>query len=191
MKNLEFESTVSQRIYNDYLRRVERNAKILSNDDKSDILMEINSHIYEGMQSSTSENESDRLLTIIENLGAPEEYLRPILAEKKINEATRTFKPIAIYQALKLNLKNGIIYSVFAILYLSLAVFVFLILSKIVFPSRTGLFFSDGEFHAFGLLSDTSGLNEILGFWFIPLVIIVAAIFYLMITLLFRLVRKK
>ncbi len=50
VKNIEFKSISAQRIYNDYLKRVERTISILSEKDKLDMLMEINSHIYEAMQ---------------------------------------------------------------------------------------------------------------------------------------------
>ena len=191
MKKVEFNSNVSKRIYNDYLKRVEKNARILLQDDRADILMEINSHLYEGMQIATDESESDRLLTLIENLGAPEDFLKPILAEKKISEATRTFNPKAVYQALALNFKNGIIYTVFAILYLLLSVFGFIIIAKLVFPSQTGLFYINDQFQYFGFVSDASNMNEILGYWLIPIVAATAVIFYMIITLLFRFLKKK
>jgi len=191
MKNVEFTSNVASRIYKDYLRRVELNSKILSEDDKKDILMEINSHIYEGMQITDGDNESDKLLTIIEKLGAPEVFLKPILAEKKINEAVRSFKPLDIFQAIILNLRNGIVYSVFALLYLFLTVFGILIISKILFPSNTGLFYHSNEFHSFGFVMNSTGMDEVLGYWFYPIVIAAAVLFYVIITLLLRFIGTK
>lgn len=191
MKNVEFSSNIADRIYKDYLKRVEYNSKILSDEDKKEILMEINSHIYEGMQNTKGDNESDKLLTIIEKLGAPEDFMKPILAEKKINEATRTFKPKDVYMAIVLNLRNGIIYSVFALLYFLLTVFGLLIISKILFPTKTGLFYIGSEFHSFGFVMNSAGMNEILGYWYYPIVVASAIIFYLIITLLFRFLRVK
>ncbi len=191
MKNIEFVSTTTQRIYNDYLKRVEKCIIILSKEDKKELLMEINSHIFEGMQRFSDNNETDNLLTVLEKLGVPEEFLKPVIADKKIVQAIRTFNPKDVFQALLLNFKNGIIYSVFALLYLLLFVFVFFIGAKLISPTKTGLFYLDKNFQAFGFLKNTDGMNDILGFWFIPLVIIIAIVFYLLITLLLRFTKKK
>ncbi|PLX05635.1 MAG: hypothetical protein C0598_14030 [Marinilabiliales bacterium] len=191
MKNIEFESNTAQRIYNDYLKRVEKKARVLSQDDKTEILMDINSHIYEGIQRETNVNETDSLLNLIEKLGDPDDFMQPIIAERKINEATRTFNPKTVYQALSFNFKNGIIYSIFSVLYLFLLAFGFLIITKLIIPSKTGLFYYENKFHSFGFVSNNEGMNEILGFWFIPVVLLAAAVFYLIITLLLRLVKKK
>ena len=42
----------------------------------------------------------------LDKLGEPEIYLKSLVAEVKIKEATRSFNPRTVYQALKLNLKN-------------------------------------------------------------------------------------
>lgn len=191
MKNIEFASTTTQRIYNDYLKRVEKCILILSEEDKKELLMEINSHIFEGMQRFSDNNETDNLLTVLEKLGVPEEFLKPVIADKKIAQAVRTFNPKVVLQALLLNLKNGIIYSIFTLLYLFLFAFVFLIGAKLISPTKTGLFYLDEKFQTFGFIKNTDGMNDILGFWFIPLVIIIAIAFYLLITLLLRFTKKK
>lgn len=191
MKNIEFKSKASQRVYTDYLQRVERKIAILSKEDKNELLMEINSHIYEGMQQFSDNNEIDNLLTTIEKLGVPEEFLNPIIADKKLNQAIRSFNPKDILQALVLNIKNGIIFSVFGILYLLLSVFVFFIVAKIIFPTKTGLFYLNGKFTNFGFVKNTDGMTEVLGYWFIPLAIFSAIIFYLLITLLLRFKKKQ
>ncbi len=191
MKNIEFTSTTTERIYNDYLKRVEKCIAILSKEDKKEMLMEINSHIFEGIQRFSDNNETDNLLTVLEKLGMPEEFLKPVIANKKIAQAVSTFNPKDVLQALLLNFKNGIIYSVFALLYLLLFVFLFFIVTKLIFPSKTGLFYLDEKFKAFGFIKNTDGMNDILGFWFIPLVILSAIIFYLLITLLLRFTKKQ
>ena len=96
-----------------------------------------------------------------------------------------------MWQALKLNFSNGFFYAILSLLYLLLSVFGLLIAAKIVEPSKTGLFYQEDSFQAFGYVSDSEGMNEILGYWFIPLAILSAIIFYILITLLFRLRRKR
>lgn len=99
MKNIELTSTTAQGIYNDYLKRVEKCITILSKEDKKELLMEINSHIFEGMQRFSDNNETDNLLTVLEKLGVPEEFLKPVIADKKIAQAVRTFNPKDVLQA--------------------------------------------------------------------------------------------
>lgn len=191
MKNIEFKNSLTQHIYNDYFKRVDKNIKLLSEKDKVEFLMEINSHIFEAMNAFSDENESENLLNVLNKLGEPEDYLKAIVADKKLNEAARTFNPKTVFQALVLNFKRGIVYSMFAVMYLFLFVFVFLIFMKIILPLKTGLFYMNGQFQAFGFVRNGNDLDEILDFWFIPLVALAAILFYLLITLLFRLIKKN
>ena len=191
MKRIEFKNTSAQKIYNDYLNRIERCSTVLSKEDTRDLLMEFNSHIYEGLQKNPTEDELERLLNIIENLGAPEEVLKPIIADKKLRQATKTFNPKHVFTAIKLNLKNSLIFGIFGFLYLLLFTSVFLIFAKIFFPSKTGLFYINNEFRSFGFIANHEGHTEILGYWFIPLILVITVILYFIITLLLRFLRKK
>ena len=140
------------------------------------------------MQKNTAEDELEGLLNILENLGMPEKVLKPLIADKKLRQATKTFNPKHVFQAIKLNLKNGI---VFGLLYLFLFSTIFLFMAKIVFPNNTGLFYNNNKFQSFGFVADYKEYNEVLGIWFTPLVLIFTIILYLIITLLLRIWRKK
>lgn len=190
MKNIAFKSDSAQRIYNDYLHRVKSTTSILSTPDQTDLLLEINSHIYEALLAVPMANEVESLLTITEKLGRPEEFLVPMVAARKIVEAQRTFNPRHVLQALRLNISNGIFYAVMSFLYLFLSVFVMLILSKLFAPQGTGLFMLHGKFKAFGFVSNSNQMTEVLGLWFIPITLGAALLFYVTITLLFRLKTK-
>ncbi|MCD4792985.1 MAG: DUF1700 domain-containing protein [Bacteroidales bacterium] len=191
MKRIDFKNTSAQKIYNDYFKRIERCSTVLSKEDRTDLIMEFNSHIYEGLQKNTGEDELEGLLNILENLGMPEEVLKPLIADKKLRQATKTFNPKHVFQAIKLNIKNGIVFGFFGLLYLFLFSTIFLFIAKIVFPNNTGLFYNNNEFQSFGFVADYKGYNEVLGIWFIPLVLIFTIILYLTITLLLRIWRKK
>ena len=71
MKQLEFKQQAAQRIYEDYIKRINRSIASLSKADQHDIQLEFNSHIYEAMQGSTLESEIDSLLDVTQKLGAP------------------------------------------------------------------------------------------------------------------------
>lgn len=195
MKAISFKQNTSQKIYNSYVKRLRRSTKSLPKQDQEDVLMEFNSHIYEGMQRvPQQENEPDHLLNILEKLGEPEEILKPLVAQKKLEQASKTFNPLHVFKALTLNIGNGIFYIFIALLYLSLFAFVFLIYAKIANPDEVGMLFRNGNFIALGKTNpeyrEAGNTVEVLGNWFIPVMVLIIVMFYAIITLLLRLKRK-
>jgi len=136
----------------------------------------------------------EHVLDILEKLGEPEEVLKPLIAEKRLEQATNTFNPIHVFKALALNVGNGVFYILMTLLYLSLSLFVFLIYAKITNPTEVGLFFKEGNFMALGSINPDNlqerNIVEVLGNWFIPAMMVSGVVFYAAITLLLRLKRK-
>jgi hypothetical protein len=192
MKRIIFTNPTAQKIYDDYFNRVNRCVSILSANDQLEMMMELNSHIYEATNAASPANEVEVLVDTLEKLGAPEDVLQPVIAHKKVREATRSFNPKHIVQALYLNISNGAGYFVFAVVYLLIIAFGILIVLKLVSPTHTGLFIKDDHFVAFGFKTDLpSGVTELLGNWFIATVIVLMGAFYFLNTLLFRLLKGK
>jgi uncharacterized membrane protein len=183
IENIKFNEVASQRIYNDYMKRVIKATNSLSTENQNDIYMEINSHIYDSLQNKKNENEIELTLDIIERLRIPEEVLKPLVADKKLEQATKKFNPIHIFKALILNFTNGISYVIFFILYLLLLLllgFVFLIFAKIIYPTEVGMFAQNNKIIAMGCIrmEDNQNVKEILGNWFIPFTLICIIVFY-------------
>jgi len=189
METVLFKSKAANKLYTSYLNRVISSSKVLSEEDKTEILMEIKSHIYEGLNKVEGENETDKLINILDKLGEPEVFLKPMIADRKMAQATKTFNPKDIFTALRLNIQNGIKYSVFVLLYLSLSIFGFLIIFKIIWPDQTGLFYNDQLFSGFGFVNNTEGLTEVLGYWLILISIAAGAFCFALITLLLKISR--
>lgn len=193
-KEIKFEDTASKRIYDNYIKRIKRTIRPLPLQDQNEVMMEFNSHIYEALQHQNQKKEINRLLDVIEKLGEPEEVLKPLVADKTMDQATKTFNPVHIFKALMLNITNGISYIIFFILYLFLFGFVFLIYAKITNPQDVGLFFENNQFLALGKINleylESSSYTEVLGNWFIPVMVMAVLLFYLLITLLLKLKRK-
>ncbi|MEP6805411.1 MAG: hypothetical protein ABI892_12870 [Flavobacterium sp.] len=193
IEDIKFEQKASQRIYNDYMKRVKKATSSLSKINQDDIYMEFNSHIYESIQHRNNTNEIDSLLDIIEKLGIPEEVLKPLIADKKLEQATKTFNPVHVFKALILNFTNGVSYVFFFVLYLFLFGFVFLIFAKIFYPSLVGLHIKPHSYSVFilGIVNPESQLKketiEVLGNWFIPAMLLSIVLFYFFITLLLKL----
>jgi len=188
IKEIKFSQIASQRIYSDYMKRVKKVTNSLSKEDQNDIFMEFNSHIYESLQHKNDGNEIDLLLDIIERLGTPEEVLKPLVADKKLVQATKTFNPVHVFKALVLNFTNGISYVFFFLLYLLLFAFVVLIFAKIINPSEVGMFMQNKSIIAMGYVKtdDNGNAREVLGNWFIPFTLLCILVFYLLITVLLK-----
>lgn len=100
MKRIEFTDERAMSIYTDYMVRVERMTKILPKEDQNEILMELNSHIYEAvLQDSSKDTELNKLVDVITRLGAPEKTLAQLVADKKMNQALHTFNPVHLIKA--------------------------------------------------------------------------------------------
>ncbi|WP_313027823.1 hypothetical protein [Soonwooa sp.] len=54
-KEIEFTDSTAKRIYKDYISRIKNTTKILDSDNREEILMEANSHIFESFQNDKSE----------------------------------------------------------------------------------------------------------------------------------------
>ena len=192
MKRLIFTNSTAQKIYDDYFARVIRCVDILSAADQQDLLMELNSHVYEATHRGVPGNEVDVLVDALDKLGAPEVVLQPVVAYKKVQQAGRSFSPKHILQALYLNIANGVGFFVIGIVYLLILAFGSLAIIKLVSPRHTGLFLQNGHWFAFGYTSRLpDGVTELLGNWFIIIVILIMGIFYFLNTLMFRLLKKK
>jgi uncharacterized membrane protein len=146
MKLLTFKNNSAQRIYDDYISRCKKAIKSLSDSDKEECLLEINSHIYEHIQDNATQDELENLLNVLERLGLPEETLKEYVAAKKIDQAVKTFNPKHLIQALYLNIRNGIIYVFLSVLVLFFCCFLLLMIFKAIYPENVGLFIGNGTF---------------------------------------------
>lgn len=189
-KKIQFKDAEAQKIYENYLATIQTATRRLSKEDQNDILMELNSHIFESvMKHLAEENELIILKETIENIGNPKEILKPLIAEKKLNQATRTFNPIHIFTALVLNFSFGIVYFIFFILYFILFTFPVLVVLKLIYPENVGCFYKKGEFFAYAghfPLPHEYHEFEILGNWFIPVNIILGIIYFFIVTMLLK-----
>ncbi|MEF9479405.1 hypothetical protein OWR28_18140 [Chryseobacterium sp. 1B4] len=192
-EKIQFKNADAQDIYENYLKQIQSATKKLSREDHTDILMEFNSHIYESMSKKSDEsNELKKLIDTLDEIGIPGEILKPLFADKKLIQATKTFNPVHIFQALILNFSHGIIYFIFFILYLFLFSFVVLIFGKLFFPDNVGFYYKKGEIFQYGGFMENEKLQnfEILGNGFIPVTILMGVLFYFLITLLLKLKRS-
>jgi len=113
-----------------------------------------------------------------------------LVAQKKLEESTKTFNPIKILKALILNLGNGFSYVLFFIFYLLLFAFIFLIFPEIFDPENVEFFYNARDIFVLGKISSSTknyGQYRQLGNLFIPVMIVLTVISFVIITLLLKL----
>jgi len=191
MKRNDFNSEGAYEIFQAYMLHVSKILSSLPEDERDDIQNEITSHIYEAFFDSNIENEEKRIGEVLMNLGAPASYLKPMIAEKHLQRAAEKYNIWSIIKGIWLVLLAGSRYTLLSILYLFTLAGGLVILAKIFFPNKTGLFLNEGEVATIGFSSKIDpNMTELLGYWIIPLMIIAVVSFYFVITFLLNIILK-
>lgn len=188
-QKINFHHQATQKVYDNYIQQIEKIVKTLPEEEQLDILMEMNSHIYEGMRNSSSANELDDLLHHIHNFGNLEDMLKPIVAERKLDQATKTFHPAHVFKAIALNIQNGIFFILISICYMGLGFFGIAIIAKLFAPDQIGMYYKPGEYFVLaGVPGDAvnQAEYELLGNWYISVMLCVMFAFYVLITWILR-----
>ena len=170
---------------------VKNSTKDLMKEDSKEILMEITNHIYEATNAKTEKSETDSLIDVLTELGDPYEFLKPIMADKMLDRAYKTFNPLIILKAILFAMGNAIGYFLFFIFFVIFTGSIFSILLKIKFPSNTGFFIHDDGGTSFGFINDLDGTKEILGPLYFPVVVIFAVLLYVLILTFFKIIKKN
>jgi hypothetical protein len=176
-----FSDPAARRLWDDYFAEVDR---LLAQADAhaADLCDDLAMHLADSMAAMPSGNERDRLNAALARLGRPVEYLRLLLADELIERGTRTYSPLTIAQGLAHAVKAGsrrmIIALAFGIGYLLLVIFTAIAFAKPLWAGHVGLFrYQDGTVSA-GIVARTSGAHELLGWWSIPIAVMLAALLY-------------
>jgi len=180
----------SNKIWNDYFRRIRKNLILLNQQQKQDMIKELEGHIYESFMESDGENETEKLLNALERMGDPDEFLKPLLSKELLIKGTKSFSLIAIFKGLYLNIYAGLkavflslVFGVGFLLSVSMAI---VAAAKLIIPDKVGLFlFPDGNW-SFGIISNIGGANEILGYWIIPICLSFSVTLYIFLTYLVK-----
>lgn len=191
MNKLKFSNEAAQQRYNKYMHQCEMVTRVLSASDRDDCLMEINSYIHEYMETHRGMDESAALEDILARLGAPEVTLREVVADRKVAEAVTTYHPRALFQAIVINLRNGMAYFIIFILFMILLAVPVLVIQKIIDPGEVGLWVGRKTF-VFGYHdAGEKDVREVLGNAFIPVVLVLGGFLYIAIVQILRLLREK
>mgnify|MGYP003147521896 CR=1 FL=1 len=183
---LNFDHPTTRRLWDDYFAEVDRLVAPLG-DEGRELRADLEMHLRDSMSSGTDEgDETARLASAIERMGRPIDYLRPMLADSYIERASQTYNPVTIGKGLFHTLLSGggkvLAGTGFAVGYMLLAALVAIAVSKPFWPEQVGLFrFPNGNIAA-GIVSETSGAQELVGWWAIPIALGLATLTYILLT---------
>ncbi|MCP4901004.1 MAG: hypothetical protein GY906_28885 [bacterium] len=184
----------SVRIWRQFFDRVHTLTRRLPQAERDDIRLEIASHLSDSVEQQDSSNETDRLRLAIGKLGDPEEFVRPMVADRLLTVGGRSMNPRAIAVAVYYSLYGGIRTTVLAIVvglgYALSFTFAAMALGKILFPGHVGLFLNDdGPFILGGTLHPEAVTPEVLGWWIVPLATMTSIILYVGLSKALRLLK--
>jgi uncharacterized membrane protein len=188
MKRSDFDSIEAYKIYANYIDQVNDIISTLPENDILDIMNEIDSHIYESFICNKAiPSEKERITTVIHDLGEPQSYLKPVIAERQLRQAINKYNIWGILRGFWAILLTGGQYFTAVIMYLFILSGGFLVIAKIFYPHKTGLFIEDGDFVSLGFLSQINAeAVELLGYWLIPILVISCVIFYFLMTFILK-----
>ncbi|WP_196888391.1 HAAS signaling domain-containing protein [Aureivirga sp. CE67] len=162
MQSIKFEEKRTTQLYEKYLKELKKVVKKLNEEDRNEILNEVNSHIFEAYHRRKEENEYDFLNLILQKLGKPEEifrnYVSDNISEEKSEETDTITKKVS--NKMTIYFLNFIV----SLIYVSSILLIITSYYKIQHPDQTGLFVENGEFRAIGI--HTGGgpeVKEVLG----------------------------
>lgn len=190
--SFELKDKQSQRVFQQFLRQLNRELRVLPADDQEDIRKELVYHLYENMQHQNMTDELEALLNAIEQFGELEDMVKPLVADRLAEVAGKKFRPRLVVQSIARNIgRSGaktVLFSLLAVLYVFALSFIIPGILKIFNPD-IGLYrTADGYFYG---LPEDPNLPELLGYWVVPLSIVLTIILYILNTRLMRWVSKN
>jgi len=191
-----FDDPAMVKLWNAYFSEFDKLSAPLG-DEGRELRSDLERHVMEsiGAQPATG-NPAQQLKVALKRLGRPIDYLHPILGERYISRATRTYSPVAVGKGLFHTILAGggrlLAASLFCLGYLFIAVFAVIALSKPFWADNVGLFRAPDGTIAAGIVAETAGHQEVLGWWSIPIALALAMLTYLLLTKgLGRLIRTQ
>lgn len=167
-KKLDFKDNEAQLIYNMYISSVQKLIKKLPKDDREDILMELNSHIYEAIQNGRDDNEYQVINEIISRLGDPSEVWGKAEIDFRIEQQEAMTPKLPFFEQFKLG-------TLYGLSYLLMIISIVLIGGKLYYGSKFGFFINPDHVFVLGGIED--GLMylpeyEVLGIAYIPVFVL-------------------
>lgn len=162
----------------EYVRRLQRALSPLPKEDRLAIVAEIESHIADCTGAGKTP-----LFEVLEGLGSPEELAATYVEQYRLTDALSGSKHISLFfivleratrsiLALTTGLAAALFY-VFALAFAAVAVL------KPILPGNVGFWFGPGVFDFGAIDKPPAGVHELLGYWIVPVGVVLAVLCYL------------
>lgn len=178
-----FTQPEAQAIWDRFFGRVKVICRPLPDDHQRELILEFQDHLYESFRAQPGETEVEKLAIAIEKMGDPDEFVRPLVADHQLAAAGRTLNPRSVFWGLLYNTSRGAKAVATSFLYgmgylLSLG-FLLVAIGKPFGPDRIGFFAHSGGGYSMGILDQQpAGSIELLGYWIIPVCIVLSVAIY-------------
>lgn len=180
---------------NDYLARLQAALTGVTLAEREDIVEEIRMHIRE--RSGNGEGGVEETLA---RLGPAEELAQQYRTGLLLQRAGHSISPLLILRATlrwaRTGIEGSIVFFIALFGYVMGGGFLLLALLKPLFPARSGLWVGPGvfdfSFHM-GLMPDypSTSVHEVLGWWFIPVCLVIGSLTLALTTRLIRSLMKR
>lgn len=179
MKNSKyFDRDDSNELWESYFRKVDLLLAKIPVDQRKSIRNELESHVFEGVQEQTGGNDLEKLEAVLKDLGEPGEIVPPMIASVMIKTAKNSNNPLDILRVATVQIGQGMVNTLrsLAIVLLNLVGFTFLIMAvlKPFTPEHIGFFTDETGGVSIGIIGNTEQMTEHLGYFVIPIVIVLA-----------------
>ena len=167
-----FTQEKAQQIWKDYLQQVNDLCGLLDKRQKTDILMELKTHLLESYIQLDSGDEVSRITAAINKLGQPAEFI-PLWVEERLLDGVQPGSSTRnLVHLLKINAVKGMGQFLFSMMlglgYLLSFYFLSMSILKFFFPVEIGLYLSPTGIPLLGYVV-AEDFTELLGYWLIPL----------------------
>jgi hypothetical protein len=173
-----FADQEAQAAWDRFFSDVEAVCKPLAARHRADVVFELQDHLYESFKRQTGNTECERLEIAIGKFGPLGDTVKPLIAERLFTSASRTMNPRSIALGLVFNMSRGIRATfrsiAFGLGYILSFAFLLVSLGKPFKPDAVGLFSLPGGGYSLAIYDQPpAGATELLGYWLIPIGILV------------------
>ena len=101
---------VAQKVWDNFERDLLHKLKSLPEPDRTEISLEILSHLYYSAQSDPALSEEEKYVNAIERLGSPDEYLKPLVDDILLYTSLHKGNPVAVFSSLQKLASRGLLH---------------------------------------------------------------------------------
>jgi uncharacterized membrane protein len=103
-------SNVAQKVWDNFERDLLHRLKSLPEPDRTEISLEILSHLFYSAQNDPALSEEERYLNAIERLGSPDKYLKPLVDDILLYNSLDKGNPVAVVGSLQKLASRGLLH---------------------------------------------------------------------------------